>query len=173
MIGRMTHSAILLFYAGAGPDHAGRRIDEILGWDHRRLEMVHDYIQWLFPLPEASRFNPHAPVLTQADIQAFRTLPNLQTKVLSALDVMLNFYGLSRTAAGITRKDHFDSLQHWLTPLNHNYLRLTRILMFLKHVGQGALAEQLCATLQDIASHEGRDVVSVLTLSFWREAVKV
>ena len=50
-------SALITFYRGSGTDHAGRRIDEILSWDDAALESVHDYIQWLFPLDEPSRFN--------------------------------------------------------------------------------------------------------------------
>ena len=59
------------FFAG-GADDDGRTFDEILGWDDARLEMVHDYIQWIFPLPERSGANPWAPVLDAATIAAIR-----------------------------------------------------------------------------------------------------
>ncbi len=172
MIGRMTHSALLLFYAGERFDHAGRRFDEILAWDRRRLEMVHDYIQWMFPLPEASRFNPDAPLLSSTDIAAFHSTPHLQGRALAALDVMLEFYGLIRAAGAIKRGPAFNKSHHWLTPLNHNHLRFTRILLFLRHIGLEAVASQLLTTLQDIASHEGREAISERTLSFWADALK-
>ena len=45
---------IVTFYRGEGRDAAGRSISDIWGWDDRRLEAVHDYIQWLFPTSHRS-----------------------------------------------------------------------------------------------------------------------
>ena len=163
-------SPLIAFYRGAGRDAAGRAIDDIWSWDHRRLEMVHDYIQWLFPLPEPSRFNPDAPLLSVADMETFRTDPALQERVRRSLDLMLDFLRLARAGTKITRGGDFQTV-HWLEPLNHNHLRLTRILMFLRHAGLAAEASSLRACLEDIATHEGRDAISPRTLSFWRAAV--
>ena len=63
---------IIDFYLGKAPDGAGRCIEEIWKFGHERLERVHDYIQWLFPLPDKSPFNRDAPVLTPKTIRAFR-----------------------------------------------------------------------------------------------------
>src|ERR1700754_1472380 len=118
-------SNLLDFYKGLGVDAAGRTIEEIWAWDYRRLEMVHDYIQWLFPLPEPSRFNPDAPLLKDADIAAFRADLALQARVRRSLDLMLEFFGLKRHGSVIARgRDFsFDSPgAHWLEPLNHNHL---------------------------------------------------
>ena len=43
------------------------------------LERTHDYIQWLFPLPERSSANPDAPRLSSADIDD-RVLLELQSR---------------------------------------------------------------------------------------------
>jgi hypothetical protein len=163
-------SPLIAFYSGAGRDAAGRTIDQIWSWDHRRLEMVHDFIQWLFPLPEPSRFNPDAPLLTSADIQAFRENADLQARVLRSLDLMLDFLGLARDNAVILRGSDF-ARAHWLAPLNHNHLRLTRILLFLKYAGLRAQAEGLLSCLEDIAAREGGDVIAPRTLAFWRDAL--
>ncbi len=162
-------SNLVTFYKGLGTDTAGRTIDEIWGWDHRRLEMVHDFIQWLFPLPEPSRFNPDAPLLTPDDIAAFRADPALRDRGRRSLDVMLEFYGLSRAGTEITRGANFAARANvWLEPANHNHLRLTRILLFLRHAGLGAEAAGLLACLEHIAEHEGAGIVTGRTLSFWR-----
>ena len=60
----VTETPIVRFYRGTGFDARGRSLDEVLAWDDERLEDVHDYIQWLFPLDEPSQFTPHAPLLT-------------------------------------------------------------------------------------------------------------
>lgn len=163
-------SPLIAFYRGQAPDSQGRTIDEIRSWDHRRLEMVHDYIQWLFPLPEPSRFNPDAPLLSPSDIAVFRGDPMLQDSVRKSLDVMLDFLGLSREGTVITRGPGF-ARAHWLEPLNHNHLRLTRILLFLGHAGLAAEARALLACLEDIAAHEGAAAIAPRTLNFWRTAV--
>ena len=163
-------SQLIGFYRGAAGDAAGRSIDEIWAWDHCRLEVIHDYIQWLFPLPEASRFNPAAPLLSAADARIFQDDPTLRDRVRRSLDVMLDFFGLSRAGAEITRAPGFANT-HWLAPLNHNHLRLTRILLFLRHAGLEAEARGLLACLEDVVAHEGRDAISPRTLAFWRAAM--
>jgi hypothetical protein len=161
-------SDLLNFYRGQGADAAGRSIDEIWAWDHKRLEMVHDFIQWLFPLPEASRFNPDAPLLSAADIAVFRTDPGLQARALRSLDVMLAFFALERKDAAVMRAGDFGVRAHWLEPLNHNHLRLTRIMLFLRHIGLTREADSLLERLLDIAAKEGEGAVSGRTLQFWR-----
>lgn len=164
---------LLAFYKGLGTDAPGRTIDEMWRWDHRRLEMVHDFIQWLFPLPGPSRFNPDAPLLTPQDIAAFRSDPDLQNRVRRSLDVMLEFYGLTREGAVVKRGANFAARAGaWLEPTNHNHLRLTRILLFLGHAGLRAEVQGLMACLEDIAAREGRDQITTRTLNFWREAAR-
>ena len=108
-------SPLLEFYVGAAPDAAGRLIDEIWSWDHRRLEMVHDFIQWLFPLPDPSRSNPDAPLLSGADRTTFRADAGLQQCVRRSPDLMLEFLGLRRDGAAVIRGPHFTrDADHWL-----------------------------------------------------------
>ncbi|MFN3593440.1 MAG: opioid growth factor receptor-related protein [Thiobacillaceae bacterium] len=87
----MTDSPLIAFYRGSGRDAAGRSLAQILAWDDERLERVHDYIQWLFPLDAPSAFNPLAPVLSPADIAAFRVDPQLRERLRASLRLMLRF----------------------------------------------------------------------------------
>ncbi|GHT51607.1 hypothetical protein FACS1894102_7520 [Spirochaetia bacterium] len=43
-------SAIIDFYKGQAPDAKGRMLCDIHKWNYSKLEDVHTYIQWLFPL---------------------------------------------------------------------------------------------------------------------------
>lgn len=101
------------FLAGAGRDGAGRRLADVLAFDDARIEAVHDFIQWCFPLPEASRAVPGAPVLDAAEAEAIRADPKARAGLSVALARMRLFY--ARTDG-------------WLTGLDHNHLRITRIL---------------------------------------------
>ena len=94
---------ILDFQSGAAPDNRGRLLADIQAWDDARLEAVHDYIQWLFPLLEASPVNPSAPVLTSDLIEQFRARPELQANLRTSFLRMLRFYGLEWSDGSIGR----------------------------------------------------------------------
>ncbi|MGC8120577.1 hypothetical protein ACP2AU_08870, partial [Marinobacter sp. VGCF2001] len=51
-------SPLILFMRGEGRDHQGRTNAEILAFDDFWLGYTHDFVQWLFPIPETSRANP-------------------------------------------------------------------------------------------------------------------
>lgn len=157
-------SALLEFYRGAGRDARGRTLAEIMAWDDARLEAVHDYIQWLFPLPEASAFNPDAPRLTQADIAAFHADPALREALAGSHAWMLRFYRLPPPGAPFAPP--------WLTPGNHNYLRISRILRCLHLLGLGAEARRLLAQLEALYAGGAGAVIGARTLDFWRGALR-
>ena len=86
--------ALLAFYRGDAPDWNGRRLEEIWSWTDERLEAVHDYIQWMFPLSVRSGANPAAPILGPMSIEAFAASEALRERLDRSLRVMLRFYGL-------------------------------------------------------------------------------
>jgi hypothetical protein len=112
----VANSAAAMFLTGEGHDHRGRKLADVLALDDSALERSHDYIQWLFPLPEASRFNASAPVLRSEDIALIRSNDKAKANLLSARDRMLAFYSEN---------------DHWLVPFDHNHLRITRIIRCL------------------------------------------
>jgi len=169
-------SPLLRFYLGQAPDHAGRGFDAILRWDNPRLEVTHDYIQWLFPLPTRSAFGDNAPLLSETDIQQFRTSPVLQQNVLHALERMLKFYGLALRQAGEDLEcqeaaDFEGRRRLWLTPENHNYARLTRILRSLMLLGFAEHAEALVDFLY-ILHRRYPAFIDGKTWHRWRDTVR-
>jgi hypothetical protein len=166
---------ILSFYRRADTDDRGRMLDEIRSFDLGHLESVHDYIQWLFPLAERSGANPGAPTLTTATIAAFRADLALRSELTASLEVMLRFYGLSLTGNADSLRidqspDFHERSQVWLSPSNHNYLRMTRILTSLRVLGLPDHAAALLSQLELIA-RTNRAVIGEETLTFWRRAV--
>jgi hypothetical protein len=165
---------LLAFYEGTGTDHAGRTFDAIIASNFETLEAEHDFIQWLFPLPERSPVNPEAPTLTQADIDAFRSDPALRARLRRALDRMLSFYGLAMVerdgAIEVSLTSAFaDRRKVWLNRHNHNHLRLTRILRCCVLLSLRAEAEALGRCLGQLAEAHPRDV-SEETRGFWTRA---
>jgi len=170
------NSPILRFYRG-GSDHDGRSLDEVLAWDDQQLETCHDYIQWLFPLDQPSAYNPDAPTLSTHDRSEFERDPRLQQRLLAALARLLGFYGfqLEATTAGVDVRPGplFDvQQQRWLTPQNHNFLRITRILRSLVLLGQRPYAAALLRCLEHVyAQHAQR--IGATSLGFWRQALEL
>ena len=94
---------------------------------------VHDFIQWLFPLPEPSRFNLNAPLLTAEDIVTFRSDPQLQGGLARSFERFLAFLGLVvREDGQVAEGPHFSARldDAWAYP-NHNWLRISRVLRSL------------------------------------------
>lgn len=108
----MTHP-IHAFLRGDGPDGGGRRLADVLAFDDDGVEAVHDFIQWLFPLPEPSRAVPGAPVLGPEEAAAIRADARALEGLRAALARMARFYA---------------GTEGWLTAYDHNHLRITRII---------------------------------------------
>jgi hypothetical protein len=163
--------ALLAFYRDNAPDWNGRTLAEIWAWPDDRLEAVHDYIQWMFPLSAPSGANPAAPVLGPATIGAFESSAAPGERLERSLRVMLRFYGLEETGTAegwrIVRSERFrERARVWLTPGNHNHLRLTRIMTSLTELGLHARARALWECLSQIAI-DFPDRVTPTTLAYW------
>ena len=171
------HSQLVRFYLGEGPDNQERMIHEIISWDDERLEDVHDYIQWLFPLKEKSAYNSSAPILSEEDIAVFRNNQKANQKLLLSLARLIDFYGFMATwksgAYQIVKSENFEKKsKNWLTKYNHNFLRITRILKSLVLLGAGKHAEALLEALEDVYKGNAQ-VISQETLTYWRDALNV
>jgi opioid growth factor receptor-like protein len=168
---------IIGFYSGTEPDNCGRYLHEIQRWEDNTLEAVHDYIQWLFPLPEPSAFNATAPILTRDSMQEFRRRPELRQELRVSFLRMMNFYGLeahSSERLTVTRAPNFAAKATvWLSPGNHNHLRITRILRCLSLLGLQAEAKAFLECLAEIYKAElnkPAPAISDDTMLFWRGA---
>lgn len=164
-------SPIIRFLAGEGTDHQRRGLDTILAWDDDRLEAVHDYIQWLFPLVEASGFNPYAPVLTRENIATVRENPALTAQLRRAFVRLLRFYGFGWENGAVTGPDPART-RRWVTPGNHNFLRISRILRSLNLLGLEREAAAFHAALERVASGEAGRTIGTVSLHHWREAAR-
>jgi len=173
----MAADRVVAFYSG-DVDDSGRTLEEIWTWSDEELELVHDYIQWVFPTVQRSAVNPSAPLVTADTARAFSANPELREAVGHSLDRMLAFYGLRRSPMpGALRieidPDRFAARAgDWLRPNNHNHLRLTRIMQSLSALGllPEARALQRCL-VDDIYEGPGRGKITDDSYEFWLTAV--
>lgn len=108
---------VVSFLEGEGRDSRGRTVFDVLSLNDADLERMHDFIQWLFPLPEPSAAVADTPVLTEAEVEAIRASAMAQCALAAATDRMAAFYAATT---------------HWLAPHDHNHLRITRIIRSLR-----------------------------------------
>ena len=105
------------FLEGTGTDHQGRFITDIWKFDDREIEHNHDFIQWLFPLAEASRSIRNAPVLTVAQIEQIRASRPMQANIQRSV---------------LRYKEFFASTTKWRSGYDHNHLRISRVIKSLR-----------------------------------------
>jgi hypothetical protein len=172
------NNQLVAFYRGTAPDIADRLIDEVWNFDYAKLEAVHDYIQWLFPTAKASQFNPNAPLLDGETIELFCADQDLNARLSQSFGLMLDFYGLTRVghadATVVSKAAHYGERKaNWQDApagyLNHNLLRLTRILETLNVLGLLDESRALCHCLAEIQQEEPSKIPAK-TLHFWRVA---
>ena len=169
-------SLIIPFYRSQNGDHRGRLIQDLQAQSLHELEDGHDYIQWLFPLPEPSSASSDAPILSADDMQVFREDAGLRARLLRSLLVMLDFYGLTIAGSAedpiVRRNSSFPKRSlEWLSPSNHNFLRLTRILRSLSLLGCQAYARALLRCLEGIYTDHPQ-IIAQTTLRYWQHAVE-
>lgn len=109
--------------------------------DYENLEMSHGFIQWLFPIFEASAFNWTSAPLTRTEARLIRRNEVAAKNVVASYKLMLNFYGLRLVDEQTGEVDYVEdeslkrSRMKNLNRMSHNYLRITRILKSLGHLG--------------------------------------
>ena len=172
-------SEIVDFLSG-GFNRNGLTVKDILNWTPDRLERVHSYIQFLFPLNEPSKHNLNSPVLTPEDIEAIKNNSKACRNIKMAYYCMLNFYGFwYDNFARVQKCDDYEEIKkYWQTPNNHNYLRITRILKCLMLFGFGCEAREFYKTLVECykeslnsSSPEERENFTKETIEYWTLAV--
>ena len=108
---------IIDFLSNTGTDVHGRDLDQILNESDEFWERTHNYIQWLFPLSEASRSVRNSPVLTEDQIETIRRSEMAQVNIQRSVLRYKEFL------AGTTK---------WRSGYDHNHLRISRVIKSLR-----------------------------------------
>jgi hypothetical protein len=85
--------------------------------DDDQMEHSHDVIQWMFPSDVPSTHHSHAPVLTDEQVYTMWRDPIIRDSIKSSASRYVQFL--------------MATLPNWLHVMDHNYLRITRVLRCL------------------------------------------
>ncbi len=154
-------SELIEFYRGNDCDDKQRTIYDILDANSKYWEECHNFIQWLFPLPEPSQFNKNAPLLTQSDIEIFIKDEIIQENIEEAYHKFLDFLGLYLYENKIY--SYIDKPQRYLG-FNHNHLRITRVLRFLTLTNNQNKAKLLYDYLYE-------SQIPATSFIYWKQAI--
>lgn len=129
-------------------------------WDDDKWEGCHNHVQWAFPTNIPSQFNPNAPLVTANTIRTFKRFPTL----LMMLDrLFLRFYDFL-----VNRANHKDT---WLTPNNHNFLRITRVIQCMNMFGLRDNARTLYEWMSELYSDPMHaKIIGAITWKYWTDA---
>lgn len=176
------HALIQFFMYPASTFEAGFAFNDIFEWDKEILEGKHDYIQWYFPLAVKSQHHPNAPILNYEQLiylrgkEGVRYAPNMQAQ---AFKEMLKFYRFDTFLGFISPTVKWTKrIPMWVNPghMDHNYLRITRILTSLVLLKNEKWAERFYDAIltanEDFELKTGHLGIIPDVLEYWRAAVE-
>lgn len=148
-------SDIIKFLRHEDTDFKGRKLKELWALSPEEMENSHDVIQWMFPSDIPSKHHDQSPVLTDEQVNTMWRDPVIRDSIGTSCIVFSQF--LSKTKPD------------WLTPRNHNFLRITRVLRCLWNMRMGE--EYLrWRTFAHMVWDKNRDVVGAQTIGYWMHA---
>jgi hypothetical protein len=125
------------------------KFSEILEWPDYKLEVEHDFIQWLFP-DKTGGTNKNAPKLSRDDIEIFKKDKTIRTNVLKAIVRMLRFYGYIIVKDDVVQVQNLKRMEKGVyigLYSEHNYKRLTRMMVFLNKIDMKILSRMIMLSL--------------------------
>ena len=158
---------LISFYLKESPNSDGRWLEEIWSWPDEDWEMEHDFIQHLFPLDQPSSFNADAPVLDEATINEWHNDKLLQHNLRTSYERWLRFCGVERIAGKLQLVDRKPNV--W-SSLNHNWLRITRVLQSLTLLGLKNEASEFYALLNELRD-TGTVAINDESWRYWQRAI--
>lgn len=157
-------NSIIDFYSDPTFSYGGPSLMDILSYSDRKFETSHTHIQILFPTREPSKYNPRATLLTDEVVNAFADSKVLRSNFALSIARFRTFLDLDREIT----KDSYKP--HWLTPMNHNHLRITRALHSIRELHPFHL-NSFYHDLMNTIELDDEYSISETTLKFWLGAL--
>jgi len=155
-------------------------VDEMLAkrGNYQWLEQKHHFMQWLFPKATNGVSGACAPTLTSRAAKALAADPACSSRVMNAYRMILDFWGLElldEETGAVRKGPHCAERFRNIVAHEHNYLRITRVLVSMGMMGwtylQGPLVELLIEETAPGGALEGALSRGAL-LRYWIPAVK-
>jgi hypothetical protein len=170
------HGQIIAFYRHQGTDDKGRTLKQLWEFSNEQIEKSHDFIQWLFPLPEPSNHNLNAPILDNDTIDIFKRDRVLRKNLARSYVYFINFLGfrikVENGQVEIARDELMFEIAKkvWLRPRSHNFLRITRVIRSTKLLGLANCSKALLKAMEELSESFDGCFIHPDTMAFWKDA---
>lgn len=124
------------------------------------------YIEWLFPVDHASKWNRTVPTLHGDDLLFFQSNPEIQQKFLTSFDKIMHYFGIERVGNQVFANDTLKTRDYWLKEVGHQEKKISRIMRSLAWCGQLELAKSLQALALELIVQKGH--LKPNTLYIWQ-----
>lgn len=142
--------------------------------DDFKMEHTHDYVQWVFPNPRPSKARDKVAQYEckQGEYDLLMSNPVVMRRIEDAISKMLMFWGISYNRVsgviGVLTADRKRFIKKLVNNADHNQLRFTRMLIFLRCIHRDDLAHMLFGLFRTM----GFDTdVNNYTWNFWCDAL--
>ena len=168
------NSEIIKFYRGERNKN-NVTLEEVWDFSDKELEHIHNYIQFLFPIVEPDYWNRDTPKLSEEDIKEFKNDKVLRRNLVQSFIVILGFWGFDVNVDSgdiiISKSEDYEhKRKNWQTYMNHNFLRITRVIHCLNDLGFYKLADKFHQCIMDVVA-ENPERFNKTTIEFWDKAM--
>jgi hypothetical protein len=125
----------------------------------------------MFPLKERSNFNYTAPILEGIDIEYIKGSLKMKSNMHLSASIITDFWGMGKDNDKIKYVVKNDRLNLWITPMNHNFLRVSRVLKSLVLFDLKNEAELLFKCLKEIRN-DGKERIIGESFLYWEKAIE-
>lgn len=153
------------FLNGTGANYNEEGIDDVLRFDKNTLEKRHDYIQWLFPLPELSRHGLSVAISRDLARQWIEN-DTIRANLLKSYYMMLDFYGIKVISKKPIRLSFDKAFFTW--GYSHNRLRISRIIKSMNHFGFKDESMALYEIVMEVCNKKPY-MIDKNTRKYWKE----
>ena len=137
-----------------GKDFKGRTLEDIWSFSDKEIETTHDFIQIVFPLAKPSQSVFHGYYLdTKEKVNRIKNNEDAKYNIVKSSKWFLSF--LKRN-------------MYWNTRHDHNQLRITRVIEYLRLLVSKEEAESFYFDVIELIKHDNQ--VNERTLEFWKNA---
>jgi len=165
-------SRVVDFFCDEGIDPAGRTIFDMMDMTDQQLESNHDVIQWMFPLHERSSVNPDCPLVDHQSAQVLQESIYARQRMLAMIKRFGRFLGFELNEEGqfVPTPELADNRENWHSPMNHNHLRITRVIRSLRLFGLENEAKAFHEAVRQSALEA--NCATERTLAYWKQALE-
>ena len=146
---------IVFFLEGKIKDYEGRYLNDIWSFDDNKIENIHNFIQWVFPLDQLSKYVSSAPVLIDEEILEIQQSLKAKENLIHSKHWFHGF--MNRTS-------------QWELEKNHNHARISRMIKSLKLLHSEDAAKECLEEVLHLA--ESRSFNTEIVIYNWKECSK-